>query len=81
MDVDAEGDRIYVLTGSGSTGGGSVHIYGSDGGTVGKFDVGSGTADIDVDSTGKVYALNFVYDEVNVFSDKGERLRSFSTLQ
>jgi sugar lactone lactonase YvrE len=81
IDVDADGNYIYVLLGSGSTGGEELHIYRPDGALVEKFDVGSGTADIDADSAGNIYTLNFVYDEVNVFSSKGERLRSFSTLQ
>ena len=81
IDVDAQGNYIYVLTGSDRSGGETLHIYRPNGGTVEKFDVGSGTADIDVDPSGNIYALNFVFDEVNVFSSKGELLRSFSTIQ
>jgi DNA-binding beta-propeller fold protein YncE len=81
IDVDAAGNYIYVLLGSGSTGGEKVYIYRPNGGLVEKFEVGSGTADIDALPSGEIYALSFVYDEVNVFSSKGERLRSFSTIQ
>jgi hypothetical protein len=79
--VDAEGYYIHVLIGSGSTGGEKLYIYRSNGAVVEKFNVGTGTADIDVDASGNIYALSFVYDEVNIFSRKGERLRSFSTIQ
>ena len=81
IDVDPEGNHIYVLIGSGSTGGGQLHIYRPNGGIVEKFNVGTGTADIDVDPAGNIYALNFVYDEVNIFSSKGEKLGTFSTVR
>jgi tetratricopeptide (TPR) repeat protein len=81
IDVSPQGNYIYVLIGSGTTGGEKLHIYRPNGSVAEKFDVGSGTADIDVDPEGEIYAINFVYDEVNVFSIKGEKLKSFSTLQ
>jgi hypothetical protein len=79
--VDADGNYIHVLVGSGSTGGEKLYIYRPNGGTVEKFNVGAGTADIDVDAVGNIYALSFVYDEVSIFSRKGERIGSFSTMQ
>ena len=79
--VDAEGYYIHVLTGSESTGGEKLYIYRPNGGIVEKFDVGPGTADIDVDASGNIYALSFIYDEVSIFSREGERLGSFSTIQ
>jgi len=79
--VDAEGKYIHVLTGSSSTGGDKVYIYRPNGTAAGNFDVGSGTADIDIDSAGNIYALSFVLDEVSVFSREGDKLRSFSTVQ
>ncbi len=79
--VDSEGKYIHVLIGSGSTGGEEVYIYRPNGATAGKFPVGIGTADIDLDSAGNIYALSFVYDEVNIFSSEGDKLRSFSTIQ
>lgn len=79
--VDSEGKYIHVLIGSGSTGGEEVYIYRPNGAVVGKFDTGSGTADIDLDSAGNIYTLSFVYDEVNIFSREGDKLRSFSTIQ
>ena len=80
IHVDAEANYIYVLTGSGATGGDQVYIYKPNGNLVEKFHVGSGSADVHVGADGEIYVLNFVYDEVNVFSNKGEKLRSFSTL-
>ena len=79
--VDAEGKYIHVLLGSGSTGGEEIYIYRPDGAVAEKFSIGSGTADIDIDSAGNIYALSFVYDEVNIFSRNGDKLRSFSTVQ
>jgi len=80
IHVDAEANYVYVLTGSGSTGGDRVCIYKSNGNLVEKFHVGSGSADVYVGANGEIYVLNFVNDEVNIFSNKGEKLRSFSTL-
>ncbi|MFC1713613.1 VWA domain-containing protein [Candidatus Poribacteria bacterium] len=79
--VDAEGKYIHVLLGSSSTGGDEIYIYRPDGAVVEKFNAGSGTADIDLDPAGNIYALSFIYDEVNIFSRKGNKLRSFSTIQ
>lgn len=79
--VDAEGKYIHVLLGSGSTGGEEIYIYRPNGATVEKFNAGSGTADIDIDSAGNIYTLSFVYDAVNIFSRNGDKLKSFSTIQ
>lgn len=78
--VEPGGEKIYVLTGQHRTGGQKVNVYQPDGKLVTEINVGEGTTDIDVDSTGKIYALDFVYDRVKIFDATGRELGSFSTL-
>ena len=78
--VEPGGEKIYVLTGQHRTGGQRVNVYQPDGKLVTEINVGEGTTDIDVDATGKIYALDFVYDRVKIFDATGKELGSFSTL-
>jgi DNA-binding beta-propeller fold protein YncE len=82
MTFDRTGNYIYVLTGlMKHTGGDEICIYTSNGELAERFAIDAGTSDISVDSSGNIYALNFVDDRVNVFSSQGQKLRSFSTVQ
>ncbi len=79
--VGPDGENIYVLTGRHQTGGSTVYVYQPDGKLVTNVNVGEGTADIDVDSTGNIYALDFVYDRVKIFDSRGKEIGGFSTLK